>query len=252
MKEKLLLHVVITNMPKSAVDDAEAVAVEAVGGQTGASRFEKTLVLKDEELRPETVVAKIRSLFDAVAQGEFDKALSDVTDWVRTRLDNFYISAGDRTEIHLGLNAYNRTIGAGLQSVEMAVMMDGKEALLDEEIASPTIGVVEAELVKQGLIFESRFMVANRERITSFTDNLRVDNDDDESIGRPVRYLHKGKRLDVDRPLRVIMLINKTIDHIDAVNDELSIREEPTSGVYACEYKNKSSRHIDEATYDKI
>lgn len=196
--------------------------------------FEKIEVLEGQEITPEAVVAKVRGMIDEVAWEVFDQHADMLVDWVRGRLD--YLGGGAGTgvdRVELGLNAYNRTMGLGLQSVAVGLKGGGKEARFDNEFKDPTIGVIAPGLVGESAVYQVITFPVDRGRAEIVTPyaGLRID---EATHGNLTGVPSRSAQVMVSGPNHARTVVQMSADKVSA--DQAA--SEPNSGVYTCEYIN--------------
>ncbi len=192
--------------------------------------FEKMEVLENQEITPEVIVAKIRGMIDEAARVVLDKRVKKLVTWVKERISNLEAEDNPKIDrVELGLNAYNRTDGLGIQSVAVG-FRSGREVRLSRgDKKDPTIGVVAKGLVEEDAPWATvKFPVAEGEIEMIYPDDrLRFDDNDKygkiPQRGAPVVFVNGPKK-------------TRTIAQVSGDVTPESVVGIQNEGVYVCEY----------------
>lgn len=208
--------------------------------------FEKVEVIQGEEINPETIVAKIREMLDETAKLQLDEAVEGVKRWIGFRLKSTQrLLKGDQIidQVELGLNAYNRSLGLGIQSVAISLRAGEHVLLGDNEYQDPTVGFIANGLlgdnVKSAVV---GFPVneGNTEVVMAATDGLMLDSSSAEELyNGEVGIALQGEAVHIDGPenARTILEVAAEVSL-----DPKAIRAEiHNAGVYICEYIRTSN-----------
>lgn len=193
--------------------------------------FEKVEVLEGQEITPEAVVAKVRGMIDEVALEVFDKHVPMLVDWVRERIQRLSGDDGRGiNSVEFGLNAYNRTLGWGLQSVSVGFRHDNTAMRYDNEAKDPTIGVIAPGLVGEGAVYQVVTFPVDwgKSEIIKPDEGLAID---EANPGNLMGVPTNSGQVIVDGPNHARTVLQVRADKVDASQ----VESKPNSGVYICE-----------------
>lgn len=181
----------------------------------------------------------------AIEELRRNDAIDRVREWLLERFQALGVRFDD--ELVRRTNLYNETGKLGIQSVHIGLMGErGLSGLLGRtralrkprEWQDPTIGIITPGMIDGEDVVTSvaTFSVnaGQAERLTAFTDELKMDDSGDFPDGDP-RYLFRQQEpLTVSGPNIVRTLLE--IPKVNALQKR--IRDEVHHGVYACEFLN--------------
>lgn len=198
-------------------------------GYNSRMAFEKIDVLEGQKITPEAVVAKVRGMIDEVVWEVFEKHVAMLVDWVRKRLEDLPGDGKEVNRVEFGLNAYNRTLGFGLQSVSVGFRHDNEAMRYDNEFKDPTIGVIAPGLVGEGAVYQVVTFPVDwgKMEIIKPDEGLAIDEaNPDNLMGLPA----KSGQVMVQGPNHAKTVVQVRADKVDASQ----IERKPNSGVYTC------------------
>ncbi len=200
------------------------------------AQTDTTKTLKGAEISESNIAEGIIALLHPEAQEEIRKNISNVTTWLRMRIDQLEITGDANEQCVLNLNAYNQS-GLGIQSVSVGFERKGKALRPDDEFKDPTIGVITPGMVGDGAKQTIKgFGVGerHREHLIGLSDTLKLDSSTEDQLlnGSPMS-LSLGTTIDVDHPSQA-----RTILEATGVSDAEEYKGEINRGVYACIYQS--------------